>query len=164
MGLKQILHSYTTQARTRWTNFRDAIVLEDIERSLDIIRKSPTNGSYIPADFMFIQASYAFARGETEKGRDICMNMQRSHPGYDPSLRFYLEIPTEVKDMGDLVGLSEEMIQLRNGENFLSRFLTSYPNYTFQDFSNYFSLQRTIDRESLRERLGREKEDLRMKG
>lgn len=161
MNLTQKLFS---RARTMWVNHRDAIVLEDLEKSLESATRLNNHASYIPADFMFIQASYAFARGEEEKGKDICRKIQSIQYGYDPSQRFYLNLPSEVKNLEDLREVSEEAIQLQVAEAFLSTFLKTYPSYTFTDFSRHFPLQETITRENMIKRLGMEKDDITKKG
>ncbi len=158
MYVNEIILSYVSKAKVTWGDFRDHIILEDLERSLNAVRESPNNGTYITADFMFVQASFAFARGEIERGGKLCRGIDQLHPGYDPSQRFYLRIPSEIKDTEKIIGIAEEVIQLRIAENFLSRFLKTHNDYNFSHFSEYFKLQEPISRQCLIERLGMEKD------
>ena len=87
----------------RWRNHRDAIVLEDLERSFVSARDICSSDTYLPADFLFILASYAFARREKDKAIELCESIQTSYPGYDPSKRFS-SLPSPQDDLVTLRG------------------------------------------------------------
>lgn len=146
----------------RWGNFRDGIVLEDLAQSYTIAQRIQSSDSYLPADFLFIEAAYHFARGESSLGKELCGRIQTEYPGYDPSLRFvsFSDIPPG----RDLSVLFEELTQLQVAEDFLLRLLEAHSSYQFQEFSSHFSLSRELSRENLLEKITFQKEDIREKG
>ncbi|MDP3727947.1 MAG: hypothetical protein Q8R18_00695 [bacterium] len=149
-----ITQTFPSSVQKRWRNYRDGIVLEDLERSFVSVQNINPSDAYLPADFLFVKASYAFARREKDRAVRICVNIQENYPGYDPSERFY-PLPDLNKDPFDMM---KEAEQSNVADNFLGTFLKAYPHYTFSEFSQYFCLQKEIHRDSLLLRLSSEKE------